>query len=298
MCVFVDLMLFILAGDRAQENVNDILKTFCRENNAICISIGYRVCRIRSLYLDGLLVFLAGLCLLFVWLFSNTKSIFTRTAWLMMGLFFMFIFIVIQLINTKPNNMHPTSVMDCAAAVRWAYEYAPVFGGDRYNFGLAGHSAGAHLMTLLYAHPRYWKKTTVPRKHVKAIVAISGVYSAQAMRNDLLSRSIGKLVFNNETMDKSEWDDCFPCQVAEKYNNIRWPRVLLLTAQFDFGLRAHASQLYDILYYNQRCRDLEWITVQKLNHFSITCFWSYQHHQIATFVSNFLRQSFSVTYTY
>lgn len=48
-----------MMGNRGQRNVHDILKTFCRNLNAICVSIGYRVCRLRSRYID---LTLLGMC--------------------------------------------------------------------------------------------------------------------------------------------------------------------------------------------------------------------------------------------
>lgn len=232
-------------------------------------------------------------CFVALLLVSGEKTMYMKVTWLVMSLFFLVLLIISQFIRTKPNNLFPTAVIDVASAIKWTYDHAEIFGGDRENMSLAGHSAGAHLMTDVYASPKYWQLTGVPRSCIKCIVAISGVYSAKCMRNDFMFRTIGQLVFDNETDDNHEWDNYFPCEIIQKNSHIPWPRLLLLTAQFDFKLREHASEIYDVLYASGQCVDLEWITIQKVTHFSITCFWSYQHRNISNYVSDFISRSLS-----
>jgi acetyl esterase/lipase len=280
-----------MMGNRAQANVHDMLKTMCRNLNAICVSIGYRVCRLQTRYLDLTLFGMSLFCFINVWLFSsNAKGLYFKTTWILMGLFFLFLLIVCQILRNKPNNLHPVPLHDVAAGMKWSYFHSSRIGGDYRNVALAAHSAGAHLITLLFANPVSWLKTQIPRQFIRAIVAISGVYSAECMRNDFMYRGIGRLVFGDDS--ELQWNDYFPCEVIAEYPDIHWPKVLLLTAQFDYGMRKHSSCFYDILYQNDKCEELRWITIKQVNHFSITCFWSYQHHPIATFVCDFLDNAF------
>jgi hypothetical protein len=106
---------------------------------------------------------------------------------------------------------------------------------------------------------------------------------------------LGKLVFGDET-EKKEWDQCFPCELIDTYT-VKWPNVLIISAKYDYGLRAQASEFYDKLYDLDHDQDhiLDWITVEESDHFSITCQWSYQLSGLSDYVVSFLEKSLKKT---
>jgi acetyl esterase/lipase len=54
-----------------------------------------------------------------------------------------------------PDARFPGFVEDAAAAVSWTFEHAPDFGGDPSRVFVMGHSAGAHIASLVHYDDRY-----------------------------------------------------------------------------------------------------------------------------------------------
>lgn len=87
------------------------------------------------------------------------------------------------LINYRlsPLVKHPEHVRDVARAFAWVRSNIRGHGGDPNNLFLAGHSAGAHLVSLLATDEEYLKDPKLEleerdRKALKGVVSISGVY--------------------------------------------------------------------------------------------------------------------------
>lgn len=51
---------------------------------------------------------------------------------------------------------------DCAAAVKWVYDHAAQYNGDPSRLVVSGHSAGAHLASLISLDPGYMKALNTP----------------------------------------------------------------------------------------------------------------------------------------
>ena len=81
-----------------------------------------------------------------------------------------------------PNYRHYPAVKlagfmdDAARAAVWAYEHAVEFGGDPQRFYLLGHSAGAHMATLVSLDTRYFAATGRPAPQLKGVIGLSGPY--------------------------------------------------------------------------------------------------------------------------
>jgi arylformamidase len=56
---------------------------------------------------------------------------------------------------TATSNKHPTQVQDLSRAIAWVRSNIAGYGGDANNISLLGHSAGAHLVSLIATHPSY-----------------------------------------------------------------------------------------------------------------------------------------------
>lgn len=54
-----------------------------------------------------------------------------------------------------PTHKHPAQVEDVAAATAWAYQYAAQYNGNPERIFLLGHSAGAHLVSLVATNDYY-----------------------------------------------------------------------------------------------------------------------------------------------
>ena len=83
---------------------------------------------------------------------------------------------VAVLINYRlsPAVKHPEHVKDVARAVKWVRANITTYGGDPDRIVLSGHSAGAHLASLLATDETYLKGAD--RKALRGVVSVSGVY--------------------------------------------------------------------------------------------------------------------------
>jgi acetyl esterase/lipase len=91
--------------------------------------------------------------------------------------------VVAVLINYRlsPQVKHPEHVKDVARAFAWVVRNIDRYGGDPGRIILAGHSAGAHLASLLATDEQYLedpalKLTPRHRKAIKGVIAVSGIY--------------------------------------------------------------------------------------------------------------------------
>lgn len=81
----------------------------------------------------------------------------------------------------SPLVKHPEHIKDVARAFAWCHNNIARHGGDPARILLAGHSAGAHLVSLLITDKSYLKNPDLrldnkANKSIKGIIAISGVY--------------------------------------------------------------------------------------------------------------------------
>jgi acetyl esterase/lipase len=71
-----------------------------------------------------------------------------------------------------PEVSHPENAMDVANAAKWVFANIEGYGGDKKRIFIGGHSAGAHLSSLVVCN----KEFDLDNK-VRGMVLISGVYS-------------------------------------------------------------------------------------------------------------------------
>jgi acetyl esterase/lipase len=75
-----------------------------------------------------------------------------------------------------PAVRFPAFVEDGASALRWTHDNIERFGGDPRRVYLMGHSAGAHIATLLTLDPHYLKDAGLAPDAIRATVGLSGPY--------------------------------------------------------------------------------------------------------------------------
>lgn len=88
----------------------------------------------------------------------------------------------------SPAVKHPAHVKDVAKALDWTLRNAEKFGGKPDRVFLAGHSAGAHLISLLVTDESYLKEYDRSPKDIRGVIGISGVYTFEGewLDKDLL----------------------------------------------------------------------------------------------------------------
>ncbi len=92
--------------------------------------------------------------------------------------------IVVALTNyaLAPDASIGTMVQQTRNAIAWLYRHLPHFGIDPEALYVAGHSAGAHLATMMLATD--WRKygDDIPADLFKGALAISGLYDLEPLR--------------------------------------------------------------------------------------------------------------------
>ena len=73
-----------------------------------------------------------------------------------------------------PAVRFPAFVEDGAKAVRWALDHAAQIGGDPGRLFLMGHSAGAHIATLLTLDERYLAAEGVAAGRIRGTISLAG----------------------------------------------------------------------------------------------------------------------------
>lgn len=84
-----------------------------------------------------------------------------------------------------PEAVYPVFVEDAARAVRWAVDNAARYGGNKDRLVLMGHSAGAHIASLIMLDPQFLTAVDLPHDVVKGFVGVAGPYSFDPLRTEV-----------------------------------------------------------------------------------------------------------------
>src|SRR5439155_218578 len=84
---------------------------------------------------------------------------------------------VIPSYRLAPKNPHPAQMEDTAAAFAWTVRHVAEYGGDTNRIYLGGHSAGAHLASLLAFDEHYLQEHRLSPDIIRGVIALSGVYN-------------------------------------------------------------------------------------------------------------------------
>jgi acetyl esterase/lipase len=76
----------------------------------------------------------------------------------------------------SPFVRHPEHIKDVAKAFAWTARNIQKYGGSPDRLFLCGHSAGAHLVSLLATNDAYLKAEGLKPSAIKGVIAVSGVY--------------------------------------------------------------------------------------------------------------------------
>jgi acetyl esterase/lipase len=79
--------------------------------------------------------------------------------------------------RVHPEAVYPTFVEDAARAVKWVAQNAARYGGSKDRIVLMGHSAGAHIASLVALDPRFLNAEGLEPPLIKGFVGLAGPYS-------------------------------------------------------------------------------------------------------------------------
>lgn len=116
---------------------------------------------------------------------------------------------------------------DLAASIAWTRDHIAVHGGDPNKIVLAGHSAGAHLISLLANRPDALKKRGVDPSLIKGLVPLSGIY-------DVVHASSNTEPENKETLWTPLFADRAKAESPATYFNASMPKTLFVIGENDY----------------------------------------------------------------
>lgn len=99
--------------------------------------------------------------------------------------------------DPSKRNPHPAQINDCALALKWILDNIEKYGGDPNQNALLGHSAGAHLTSLLVSDTKWHQKYHIDFSRIKCWIGLSGIYDLlleENYRHELMPEYIGGLI--------------------------------------------------------------------------------------------------------
>ena len=130
-----------------------------------------------------------------------------------------------QPIDPAKVAWYDENMQDVAAAFQWTVQNVAAYGGDTRNIFLFGHSAGAHLVSLLATHDDY----RALRPYIRGVIALSGAYDLK----DLNAIFYGVLdeTFQGGHTDTAALDEASPVTYVRPSEAL--PSFYVLHCQFD-----------------------------------------------------------------
>lgn len=126
---------------------------------------------------------------------------------------------------------------------------------DPEQIFLSGHSAGAHLVSLLALDPTYLQRRQFPIESIRGVVATSGIYSlanpTHASANNVRSWIFRILYSSNLVYPRGkQMKDYSPIEFIKEGDDI--PPFLVLSARFDMGLEVDAKRFVEKFHEQQQ----------------------------------------------
>ena len=160
-----------------------------------------------------------------------------------------------------PAHRFPAQPEDVARAFAYLHRVADRHGYDAKRMFLMGHSAGAHLASLVALDGRYLREAGVPADAVAGVIAVSGIYDLGA--SGALAPRAGELVAPVFGSESRTHRDASPVAHAR-----RAPPFLVLSAEKDFdGFQIDARRFAARLRAAGN-RDVQEIVMQGFDHFT------------------------------
>jgi acetyl esterase/lipase len=111
----------------------------------------------------------------------------------------------------RPQATLDEMMEDCAAAVKWIDDHSAEYGGDAGRVFVFGHSAGAHLATLLATDHRYVKSAGIDPKALQGAVPLDmGFYDVGTAARTARAASRKEMIDTVFGNDDEQWSRVSP----------------------------------------------------------------------------------------
>jgi len=98
---------------------------------------------------------------------------------------------VLPAYRLHPQGKFPGFIEDAARAVAWVHQHASEVGGDPGRIFLMGHSAGAHIASLLTFDEHYLQSAGGDAAWIRGFIGLSGPYDFLPIREDYVRAVFG-----------------------------------------------------------------------------------------------------------
>lgn len=160
---------------------------------------------------------------------------------------------------------------------------------DTNQIFLSGHSAGAHLISLLVLDKSHFERHNFSLSSIRGIIAMSGIYSLENPTHD--SRyNIGNLIFRvlyESNLLYAEGKTRFEYSPIEHIKeDLELPPFLVMSARYDMGLEVDARRFVEKL--RQYNYQVEYHVIGKTTHGTIAS--RFAKHDARRHFFNFIRE--------
>jgi acetyl esterase/lipase len=160
-----------------------------------------------------------------------------------------------------PAHKFPAQAEDIARALAYLHRVADTHGFDPKRVFLMGHSAGAHLASLVALDGRYLSDAGAPPHAVAGVIAVSGIYD---LTGGPIAQRADELLAPVFGSDARTLRDASPVNHAR-----REPPFLVLSAENDFGGFQPDARRFAARLRAAGNRDVQDIILKDFDHFSI-----------------------------
>jgi acetyl esterase/lipase len=181
---------------------------------------------------------------------------------------------------SKPRTIikHPTHVRDIVQVIKWTLNNIEQFGGDPTNIFMLGHSAGAHLASLVSTNPMYLREFNMETSVIKGTICISGVFSDKRMKQSTVAKEILTNVFGTH----DNYIDAFPIYHIQPNT----PPHLLLNATIDYTLKRHTFDMINA--FKEKGVYAASYVYPNTNHFNIRHYWYGKNRKVLNDIMKFI----------
>lgn len=162
-----------------------------------------------------------------------------------------------------PAVRHPAHAIDCATALSWVYNHISEYGGDPSSLFLMGHSAGAHLASLITLDRRYLERVALSERVVRGVIVVSGAC-------DLTIHSETTVFTTKEQIEEAFGATTEELAAASPMTYVRTgiPPFLVIVAEKDSeGLRLQGRRFADAL--REAGGEVVYLSIKGRDHYSI-----------------------------
>lgn len=178
------------------------------------------------------------------------------------------------------NDPCPSHIEDVIKALDWVEHHIDRYGGDPNCLFLLGHSAGAHLVSLLAIR----RTLNRPDHPLRGVVCISGVYSYSRMQQVTMGEWLVRCAFGKQ----DDYVHVFP--LFNVHQDL--PPHLLMNADWDLTLQRHTWDMHMTLQQHGVFVRSEHFPGE--NHFSIMQGWMQPDNKVCQSVWCFIKEAFEL----